>query len=184
MAGDELPVPRIPGATYRIQFNSGFRFTDAQRIIPYLSALGITDLYSSPYFTAKAGSLHGYDIVDHNTINPEIGTEEEYDEMVRKLREHGMGQLLDIVPNHMCVASRDNLWWMDILENGPSSPYARSFDIDWEPVKKELKDKLLLPVLGDQYGNVLDKGELTVSFEEGSFFVSYFEHRFPLRPQT
>jgi (1->4)-alpha-D-glucan 1-alpha-D-glucosylmutase len=181
---EQFPVPRIPVSTYRIQFNQGFTFRDAVRIAGYLHDLGITDLYASPYFKAKTGSLHGYDIVDHNRINPEIGTEEDYREMIAALRRHGMGHILDIVPNHMCVDSPENAWWMDVLENGPSSPHARYFDIDWAPVKKELKDKVLIPVLGNQYGYALENQELRLAFEEGAFFVWYHDHRFPVRPQT
>jgi len=184
MTRDALPEPRIPVTTYRLQFNRHFRFQDAKRIIPYLFALGISDLYASPYFKAREGSLHGYDIVDHNSLNPEIGTEEEYNEMTEELRKYGMGQILDIVPNHMCIASRENLWWMDLLENGPSSIYADFFDIDWDPVKRELRNKILIPVLGDQYGNVLENQDLRLIFEEGAFFVCYYEYRFPIIPKT
>lgn len=175
---------KIPVSTYRLQFNHHFRFSDAKVIIPYLHALGIGDIYASPYFKAKEGSLHGYDIVDHNTLNPEIGTEGEYDEMILELRRYGMGQLLDIVPNHMCIASRENAWWMDVLENGPSSIYADFFDIDWEPVKKELKDKILIPILGDHYGIALETQELQLTFDLGAFFISYYDHRFPIIPKT
>jgi (1->4)-alpha-D-glucan 1-alpha-D-glucosylmutase len=175
---------RIPVATYRLQFNGFFRFTDAKEIVSYLHDLGISDIYASPYFKSKKGSIHGYDIVDHNYLNPEIGTEAEYDAMADELRKYGMGQLLDIVPNHMCIDDKDNLWWMDVLENGPSSDHAKFFDIDWEPVKKELRDKVLLPILGDQYGRVLERQELRLSFEGGAFFVNYYEHKLPIRPQT
>lgn len=179
-----LPAPRIPGATYRIQFNHNFTFRDAVAVIPYLHDLGITDLYASPYFKAVRGSLHGYDIVDHNRLNPEIGNEDDYDAMVRELQARNMGQMLDIVPNHMCIESPDNIWWTDVLENGRTSPYARYFDIDWSPVKKELRNKVLLPILGDQYGKILEDQQLRVLFEDGAFFVDYFEHRFPLRPKS
>ncbi|MGE5173291.1 MAG: malto-oligosyltrehalose synthase [Betaproteobacteria bacterium] len=181
---EALPKPRIPVSTYRLQFNRAFTFRDATRIIAYLHELGITDIYASPYFAAKPGSLHGYDIVDHNALNPEIGTEEDYQSMISELKRLGMGQVLDIVPNHMCIERPENAWWQDVLENGPSSPYAGYFDIDWSPVKKELRDKVLIPVLGSQYGNVLEGQELKLTFEEGAFFVNYYEHRFPLRPQT
>ena len=175
---------RIPSSIYRLQFNSRFRFVDATRIIGYLHDLGITDIYASPYFKAKKGSLHGYDIVDPNVLNPEIGTEEDYAAMAAELRRHGMGQVLDIVPNHMCVDSSENLWWMDVLENGPGSPYAKFFDIDWTPVKKELKGKVLIPILGSQYGDVLEGQELRLVLEEGALFVSYDEYKLPLHPQT
>lgn len=177
-------ITRIPVSTYRLQFNRQFRFSDAKVLIPYLHDLGITDIYASPYFKARGGSLHGYDIIDHNTLNPEIGTEEEYDELINELWKYGMGQILDIVPNHMCIADKGNVWWMDVLENGPSSLYVKLFDIDWEPVKKELKDKILLPVLGDQYGNVLENQELTLTFEEGAFFIQYYNRKFPIRLKT
>ena len=178
------PKPKIPASTYRLQFNRAFTFRDATRIIPYLHELGITDIYASPYFAAKPGSLHGYDIVDHAKLNPEIGTEEDYYAMIAELKRHGLGQVLDIVPNHMCVECTGNTWWMDVLENGPSSPYASSFDIDWTPVKKELRYKVLIPVLGDQYGNVLERQELRLALEAGAFFIYYYEHKFPIRPQT
>lgn len=184
MANESLRAPIIPVSTYRLQFNRAFTFRDATKIIPYLHDLGVTEIYASPYFKAKSGSLHGYDIVDHAFLNPEIGSEADYAAMTAELRKHGMGQVLDIVPNHMCIESRDNTWWMDVLENGPSSPYASYFDVDWTPVKKELRDKVLIPVLGNQYGFILENQELQLSFEKGAFFLSYYEHRFPLRPQT
>jgi (1->4)-alpha-D-glucan 1-alpha-D-glucosylmutase len=177
-------TPRIPVATYRLQLSAQFKFSDAARIISYLKDLGISDIYASPYFKAREGSLHGYDIVDHNRLNPEIGTDQEYEEMIRELRRHGMGQVLDIVPNHMSIDSKDNLWWRDVLENGPSSPYSHFFDIDWDPVKKELRNKVLLPVLGDQYGKVLENRELELIFEDGAFFICYYERKFPVMPKT
>ncbi len=179
-----LPQPRIPLTTYRIQFNRLFTFRDAVKIIGYLRELGVTDLYASPFFKAKKGSLHGYDIVDHNSFNPEIGTEEDYRAMITELQAHSMGLILDIVPNHMCIECSENTWWADVLENGPSSPTASFFDIDWSPVKGELKDKVLIPVLGDQYGDELEKGAFALNFDEGAFFVTYYDHRFPLRPET
>jgi (1->4)-alpha-D-glucan 1-alpha-D-glucosylmutase len=175
---------RIPVSTFRLQFNSGFHFNDAVEVIPYLHLLGISDLYASPYFKAAEGSLHGYDILDQNSLNPEIGTEAEYDAMVDELTRCGMGQILDIVPNHMCIEGQGNSFWMDVLENGPSSPYARYFDIDWNPAKKELKNKILIPILGDQYGAVLENGELRLSFEEGFFFICYCDHKLPIIPQS
>ncbi|RJQ56795.1 MAG: malto-oligosyltrehalose synthase [Nitrospiraceae bacterium] len=174
---------RVPVSTYRLQFNKHFRFSDARDIVRYLHDLGISDIYASPYLGAKKGSLHGYDIVDHNMLNPEIGTEEEYDDLVKELRKYGMGQVLDIVPNHMAVGS-ENALWMDLLENGPGSVFAGFFDVDWDPVKRELKDKVLLPVLGGQYGAALEDQEISLSFQEGAFYVTYYEHRFPVRPLT
>lgn len=181
---EDLLLPRIPIATYRVQFNRHFTFTDASRIISYLHDLGISDIYASPYFKAKEGSLHGYDIIDQTTLNPEIGTEEEYNAFITELNKYGMGQILDIVPNHMCIESKDNVWWMDVLENGPSSVYADYFDIDWHPLKKELTNKILIPILGDQYGHVLEGQELKLTFEEGTFFISYCDDKFPLAPKT
>jgi len=175
---------KIPAATYRLQFNAGFRFSDAREILPYLQRLGISDIYSSPYFKAREGSLHGYDILDQNSLNPEIGTEDEYDAMVDELKRLDMGQILDIVPNHMCIEGQGNAFWMDVLENGPSSVYASFFDIDWHPAKQELENKILIPILGDQYGTILENGELQLSFEEGSFFVNYFDHKLPVIPKT
>jgi (1->4)-alpha-D-glucan 1-alpha-D-glucosylmutase len=175
---------RIPVSTYRLQFNSHFRFSNARKIVPYLYTLGISDIYASPYFKASAGSLHGYDILDQNSLNPEIGTEDDYNALVSELQQNGMGQILDIVPNHMCIEGQGNAFWTDVLENGPSSIYAGFFDIDWHPVKKELENKILIPILGDQYGAVLESGELHLSFEEGSFFVNYFDHKLPVIPKT
>ena len=175
---------RIPVSTYRLQFNQGFTFNDAREVVPYLNRLGIGDLYASPYFAAKKGSPHGYDIVDYNALNRELGTEEEFQKFCGELQQHGMGQMLDFVPNHMCVDNSDNAWWRDVLENGPCSPYAYFFDIDWEPVKQELRNKVLLPFLGDQYGTVLERGELGLVFKEGAFSIHYFDAWFPLEPTT
>jgi len=175
---------RIPTATYRLQFNSQFRFSDAGEIVPYLHRLGISDIYASPYFKASKGSIHGYDILDQNCLNPEIGSEQEHESLCQLLQQLDMGQILDIVPNHMCIEGQGNTFWMDLLENGPSSPYASFFDIDWHPVKKELENRILIPILGDQYGTVLENGELRLSFEEGSFFVYYYEHKLPVIPKT
>jgi (1->4)-alpha-D-glucan 1-alpha-D-glucosylmutase len=176
------PGPRVPTATYRIQFNAGFTFRQATEIVPYLAELGISDLYASPYLQARPGSLHGYDIVNHGSLNPEIGTEHDHARMSAALREQGMGHLLDIVPNHMGIAGGGNEWWADVLEHGPSSPYSPYFDIDWNPRKPELEGKVLLPVLGDQYGAVLERGELRLAYEDGRFFLEYFETRLPAAP--
>jgi (1->4)-alpha-D-glucan 1-alpha-D-glucosylmutase len=173
---------RIPIATYRLQFNHQFKFLDAKAIVSYLHEMGISDLYASPYWKAKRGSPHGYDILNHHQFNPEIGTEREYNEFVEELKKFEMGQVLDIVPNHMCIAEDENIWWMDVLENGPSSMYADFFDIDWKPIKDELENKVLLPVLGDQYGRVLENQELKLTLEEGAFFIHYHERKFPVAP--
>jgi (1->4)-alpha-D-glucan 1-alpha-D-glucosylmutase len=176
--------PRIPTSTYRLQFNRQFTFAQAREIVPYLNALGVSDCYASPYFQARAESLHGYDITDHNKLNTAIGSREEYDAWVTDLHEHGMGQIVDFVPNHMGIGEPHNQWWMDVLENGPSSLYAPYFDIQWKPLKSDLQDKVLLPILGDQYGRVLERGELQVQFEAGAFYLRYYEHEFPIAPGT
>ena len=172
---------RIPVSTYRLQFNRQFTFQQAREIVPYLHELGVSDCYASPYFQARAESLHGYDITDHNKLNAAIGSRADYDAWIAELHAHGMGQLLDFVPNHMGMGEPANHWWMDVLENGPSSMYAPYFDIDWHPLKPDLHEKVLLPILGDQYGRVLERGELQVHFEDGSFYLCYYEHRFPDR---
>ncbi len=176
--------PRIPLSTYRLQFNASFTFLDAARLIPYLDSLGITDCYASPYLKAAPGSTHGYDVVDPTIFNPEIGTESDYQVFITALQEHGMGQLLDVVPNHMGIAGSANPWWQDVLENGPSSHYATFFDIDWTPVKPELENTVLLPILGDQYGIVLENQEIALHFEDGQIFLQYYEHRLPVDPST
>jgi (1->4)-alpha-D-glucan 1-alpha-D-glucosylmutase len=172
-----------PISTYRLQFNREFRFVDARALVPYLHALGITHCYSSPLLKARAGSAHGYDITDHNSLNPEIGSEEEFQALISELRVNGMGLILDTVPNHMGVGHGDNPWWQDVLQNGRSSAYADFFDIDWEPFKPELRDKVLFPVLGGSYGVELERGHLQLKFD-GAFFVQYFDKRMPVDPQT
>jgi (1->4)-alpha-D-glucan 1-alpha-D-glucosylmutase len=176
----------IPRATYRLQLNAAFTLRHATELIPYLASLGISHVYCSPYFRARPGSVHGYDVVDHNSINPEIGSREDLEEFVRTLRAHSMGHILDIVPNHVGVMGADNAWWMDVLENGPASAYAQFFDIDWQSVDPALAGKVLVPVLGDPYGTVLERGELELRFEypAGSLAIFYHEHRFPLDPRT
>ena len=180
-----MSSPSIPLATYRLQFNRNFTFSQAADLVPYLAALGISHCYSSPFLRARPGSMHGYDIIDHNSLNPEVGSPQDFDRFVDALHRHGMGQISDIVPNHMGVLSSDNGWWLDVLENGEASPYAEYFDIDWQPLKDELKGKVLVPVLGDQYGAVLDKGELKLMFdsEKGEFSLFYGPHRFPINPR-
>ena len=176
----------IPRATYRVQLNKSFTFKDVTSIIPYLATLGISHVYCSPYFKSRSGSVHGYDVVDHNQLNPEIGTREDFENFVTALRTHNMGHVLDIVPNHVGIMGADNAWWMDVLENGQASRYADYFDIEWNPANPALKGKVLVPVLGDPYGAVLEKGELELKFERklGSFAVFYHEHRMPLDPKT
>jgi (1->4)-alpha-D-glucan 1-alpha-D-glucosylmutase len=176
-------APSIPNATYRLQFNRNFTFRAACEIVPYLHALGISHVYASPYFKAGPGSPHGYDICDHNELNPEVGSRADYDAFVAELHAHGMGQIVDFVPNHMSIGTPLNAWWMDVLENGPSSIYAPHFDIDWQPVKTALENKVLLPILGDQYGRALERGEFKLDFDGGAFFVRYFETKLPVAPR-
>jgi (1->4)-alpha-D-glucan 1-alpha-D-glucosylmutase len=171
---------RIPAAVYRLQFNREFTFRQARQLVPYLAALGLSDCYSSPFIKARAGSLHGYDIVDHNSFNPQIGSREEFEELALELKFHGMNQLIDVVPNHMGIATDENAWWNDVLENGRSSPYASYFDIDWSPLKHDLANKVLLPILGDQFGKVLEDGRLVLCFDHGTFFLRCYERRLPI----
>ncbi|HEX6747086.1 MAG TPA: malto-oligosyltrehalose synthase [Longimicrobium sp.] len=173
---------RIPRSTYRVQLNRGFTFRHAAEIVPYLHELGVGDLYASPYLQARPGSVHGYDITDHGALNAEIGTDEDHARLVALLRKHGMGHLVDVVPNHMGIAGHTNPWWWDVLEGGPDSPHAAYFDVDWEPRQPELEGKVLLPILGDQYGSVLERGELTLVYSDGLFRIDYFENRFPVAP--
>ena len=177
------PPDRAPVSTYRLQLNHDFTLYDAARVVPYLAELGITDLYCSPILTAAPGSEHGYDVCDYAHVSPELGGEDALRVLDEALKQHGMGLVLDFVPNHMGIHESANLWWRDVLENGPSSPYARFFDIDWNPVKRELEDRVLLPILGDQYGAVLDRGELQISLDSGSFHLHYHEHDLPLNPR-
>jgi (1->4)-alpha-D-glucan 1-alpha-D-glucosylmutase len=181
VAGRQL----LPESTYRLQFHAGFTFRDAEAIVPYLAELGITHCYSSPYLKARPGSKHGYDIIDHRLLNPEIGTDTDYEAFVTALRANGVGQILDVVPNHMGILGNENAWWNDVLENGPSSPYAGYFDISWYvSLRAELLGRLLLPVLGDPYGKVLESGEIRLTFAGGAFTLCYFEHRFPVAPDS
>ena len=174
---------RRPTSTYRLQLTRSFDFDAAAAIVPYLRELGVTDVYLSPILEAAPGSTHGYDVVDHGRISADLGGEAAYGRLCDALARHGMGQLVDFVPNHMGVGPR-NAWWMDLLENGPSSRYACCFDVDWTPVKAELENKVLVPVLGDQYGVVLEAGDLQLLREGGTFLVAYHEHRFPLAPRS
>jgi (1->4)-alpha-D-glucan 1-alpha-D-glucosylmutase len=179
-----MPTP-FPESTYRLQFHAGFTFRDATAIVPYLHALGVTHVYASPYLKARPGSTHGYDVIDHCSLNPELGTQADYDAFCDELARHGMSHILDTVPNHVGVATNDNVWWNDVLEHGPASKYATYFDIAWRgSPREELHDKVLLPVLGGHYGDVLDKGELKVVHEDGNFWVRYYDRRFPLSPES
>jgi (1->4)-alpha-D-glucan 1-alpha-D-glucosylmutase len=176
---------RIPRATYRLQLHKDFTFDDAISVLPYLARLGVSHAYCSPLLRARQGSLHGYDVVDHRSIDPEIGGRAGFERFVAALQSRGMGLIFDVVPNHMGIFDDDNAWWMDVLEHGPASRHADTFDIDWEPANPDLLGKVLVPVLGDQYGLVLERGELKLVFEReaGAFAVRYFEHRLPIDPR-
>jgi (1->4)-alpha-D-glucan 1-alpha-D-glucosylmutase len=174
----------IPTATYRLQFHKDFGFADAKDLIGYLRDLGISDVYASPIFKARAGSMHGYDVVDHSQLNEALGGADEFDKFTSALKTYGMGLILDIVPNHMGIAEPSNAWWMDVLENGPSSSYASYFDIDWQPVNPHLENKVLLPILEDQYGIMLEDGKLRLAYEGGAFFIYYYDAKLPVEPRT
>ena len=173
-----------PSATYRLQFNRLFAFDQATAIVDYLDDLGITDIYASPFLMARPGSLHGYDVTDQTRFNPEIGDEDSFLRLSTSLHDHKMGLIADVVPNHMCITHPSNRWWGDVLENGPSSPFARFFDIDWHPPKEELANKVLLPFLGDQYGRVLENQEIKVVYANDQFEAVYYESPLPLAPWT
>lgn len=175
--------PRIPSATYRLQLNKDFRLCDAIKLLDYLRDLGVSDVYLSPILAARKGSGHGYDVTDPTRINPELGSEEEFELFLGELQKRGMGLLLDIVPNHM-AASMENSWWMDTLENGTESAYAAFFDIDWHPSARSLDGKILLPVLGRPFGEVLDAGELKLTIQEKKVYFQYFDSFFPLAPRS
>jgi len=175
---------RLPTATYRVQFNANCTFRRIEAAVPYLNSLGISDVYASPFLQARPHSPHGYDIVNHAAINPEIGTLDDLHSLRSALKEHDMGLIADVVPNHMSNAPQLNVWWQDVLENGPSSPYAAYFDIDWMPLKPDLAYKVLLPVLGDQFGKVLEEGQLVVCYGDGSFWLEYFDKKYPLAPRS
>ena len=177
-----VSVPAVPLSTYRLQFTPRFRFENARAIVPYLSALGVDYMYASPYLKARPGSEHGYDVVDPNSLNPEIGTPEEHAAMIDAAQSAGLGHLLDFVPNHMGIGGSENPWWQDVLEWGEDSPYAEYFDINWRPLREEMRGKVLVPFLGDYYGRVLERGELVPRFEPetGTFAIAYFDRRFPL----
>lgn len=174
---------RTPSATYRLQLKGCGGFAGARALVPYLRALGITDLYASPILRARAGSSHGYDVTDPSHLDPELGSEEDFAALSNELSAYGMGLLVDIVPNHM-AASEENPWWRDVLEHGPSSPYAPCFDIAWRPAWSTRHDRVLLPILGSPYGQALENAEIAVALDEGGFHVRYGEARLPVDPRT
>lgn len=176
-------MPRVPSSTYRLQLHAGFTFEDAAKVAPYLKELGISHIYSSPYLQAAPGSMHGYDVVDHQKVNEELGGESGHDKFCAHLRELGLGQVLDIVPNHMAIGPRNRYWW-DVLENGPSSRFATWFDIDWQSSEVRLQNKVLIPVLGDQYGRALSAGQIQIERENEFLRVRYIDNLFPLAPRS
>jgi (1->4)-alpha-D-glucan 1-alpha-D-glucosylmutase len=174
---------RVPLSTYRVQMHKDFTFAHAEAIVSYVQQLGIGDFYLSPIFEARPGSMHGYDVTRHDRINPELGGNEGFERFSAELERQGLGLLLDIVPNHMGVGN-DSMWWQDVLENGHASLYSEYFDIDWKPLKTAMRNKLLLPILGDQYGAELEAKHIQVSIEEGSPLVHYYDHTMPVAPRT
>ena len=173
-----------PRATYRIQFHKDFGLDAAADIADYLGALGVSHLYSSPYLQAVPGSMHGYDVVDHRVVNRELGGAAAHERLTVKLREQHLGQILDIVPNHMAIGTGLNRWWWDVLENGPASRYASYFDIDWQSPEEKLRNKVTVPILGNHYGRALAAGEIALVREGGSFVFCYFDHRLPASPES
>jgi (1->4)-alpha-D-glucan 1-alpha-D-glucosylmutase len=184
-SGRALMPPAIPIATYRLQLTASFDFDAAAAVIPYLKALGISHLYASPFMKARRGSTHGYDVVDHARLNPELGGEAGFERLSQALKRHDLGLILDFVPNHVGVHFADNPWWLDVLEWGPASPHAVSFDIDWELLPFRARGGVLLPILGSSYGEALENGEIELRYDrdEGSFSAWYFEHRLPITPE-
>jgi (1->4)-alpha-D-glucan 1-alpha-D-glucosylmutase len=177
--------PAIPLATYRVQLTADFNFDAAAAIVPYLKSLGITHLYASPFMKARKGSTHGYDIVDHTHLNPELGGEAAFERLSDALKQHDLGLILDFVPNHVGVHFADNPWWLDVLEWGPASPHAVSFDIDWDMLPYRARGGVLLPIIGSSYGEALEKGEIELRYDadRASFSAWYFEHRLPIAPE-
>ncbi|WP_109487633.1 malto-oligosyltrehalose synthase [Occallatibacter savannae] len=176
-------MPRVPQSTYRLQLHAGFTFEDAIKIVPYLKSLGVSHVYCSPYLQAAPGSMHGYDVVDHQCINSELGGEQAHQRFCARLAELGLGQVLDIVPNHMAIGPQNKYWW-DVLENGPSSRFATWFDIDWHSSEVRLQNKVLIPVLGDQYGKTLADGQIKIERDSEALRVRYAENIYPLAPRS
>ena len=174
----------FPSSTYRIQLNKHCTFRQVMEYVPTLSEMGISHVYLAPFLEARPGSVHGYDIVNHSRINPEVGSKEDLQQLSKLLHSYDMGIIADVVPNHMSASSTHNFWWYDLLENGPASQFASYFDIDWFPSKADLAGKVLLPILGGQFGDVLENGELKLIYDRGVFKIHYFEHQLPLSPRS
>lgn len=175
----------VPRATYRLQLRPEFGFDDAAGIVDYLAALGVSHVYTSPYLQAAPGSAHGYDVIDHGRVNDELGGPEAHRRFVDAVAVAGLGQVVDIVPNHMAIGPPDNHWWWDVLENGPSSRYAGHFDVDWDPPESKLRNRVLMPILGDHYGRVLERGEIALAWDDDfRFRIRYFDHTVPAAPRT
>jgi (1->4)-alpha-D-glucan 1-alpha-D-glucosylmutase len=173
----------VATSTYRLQVHGKFPLTAAHDIVPYLKRLGVGAAYTSPYFAAEPGSTHGYDVTNHNELNPELGGVEAHAAFTDALRDAGLQHVVDFVPNHMGISTATNPWWRDVLEHGPRARSSAFFDIDWNPVKRELRRKLLIPILGDQYGHVLERGELQLEFDGGRLVLRYFDNKLPINPK-
>jgi (1->4)-alpha-D-glucan 1-alpha-D-glucosylmutase len=176
-----MPAPR---STYRLQLHPGFDFDAAAAVAGYLAALGVSHLYASPYLQAAPGSTHGYDVVDPSRVNAELGGEEGHDRLCAALGQAGLGQVLDIVPNHMAITGPENRWWEDVLRNGPASAFASYFDVDWDPPESKLRDLVLMPILGDHYGRELEAGAIQLQHEGGVFCIRYHDHVLPVAPRS
>src|SRR6202165_4961514 len=175
---------QTPRSTYRLQLHAGFDFDAATAVAPYLAALGISHVYTSPYLQAVKGSLHGYDVVDHSRVNSELGGEDGHARFCAALGASDLGQVLDIVPNHMSIVGRENRWWWDVLRNGRRSRYSGYFDVDWNSPEPKLRGKILMPILGDHYGRVLDAGDLKLVREPDGLVLRYYEHELPIDPES
>src|SRR6478672_12429345 len=183
-SGSSKRINRIPLSTYRLQLGSDLTLDQVHDLLPYLQNLGISDLYLSPLFRARAESSHGYDVVDHGTIDPAIGDLAAFERLATAARKAGMGILLDVVPNHMGINDPGNVWWLDVLENGEGSYFADFFDIEWNSPAAGLQDKILLPFLGEPFGRVLENGDLKVVYDSGRLQLAFGPRRFPLAPPS
>jgi (1->4)-alpha-D-glucan 1-alpha-D-glucosylmutase len=179
-----LAIATTPTATYRLQVSRGLTLARARALVDYLRELGVSHLYLSPLLAATPGSTHGYDVIDHSRVSPDLGTEEDLQSLAGALHEADMGAVVDLVPNHMCIADVGNRQWNEVLEYGEEAAANEFFDIDWGPPKAELAGKVLLPVLGEQFGRELEKGAVKVAFEDGAFHLEYGPRRFPLTPNS